>query len=63
MEVKKPSFVTAEKWKGLNKKEKAFVFMLSERKYTQQDIMDKLYIESERTFRHYRLQISKKIQS
>lgn len=55
--------VQANQWKNLNRKEKEFVRMFFSRKYTQKQIMDRLYINSSRTFRAIRQRVTNKIKS
>lgn len=57
MKIVAPTRIDQETFERLNKREKAFVFFLYQKRYTRQQIMDKLFIDNERTFRRLQKRI------
>ena len=51
MKLKKPFLIKNSAWDALNKREKKYLILLFERKWAKEQMMDKLFIDNERTFR------------
>lgn len=58
--MKKPFYISNDTWKNLSLKEKDFIILLSERKYTKEQIMRKLYIESRQWYDKLRNRVREK---
>ena len=61
MIIVRPGHILAQKWDKLKLREKALVYLMCKRRYTQKEIMKKLYIDNDRTFRALRARTRKKL--
>jgi len=60
--MQRPKTISKKSWRNLKLKERAFVVYWYERRYSQDEIMRKLFIENERSFRAFRMRVSQKIE-
>ena len=63
MKIVKPATIKKEKWDLLKLIEKALVYFLCKRRYTQSELMKKLYIENSRTFRRLKAKVREKLRT
>lgn len=60
--MKKPFYISSETWETLSWKEQDFIIFLREKKYTQKQIMRRLYITTRQGYNKLLNKVKKKIE-